>query len=106
VKNMGTRGYCAAHLVDLYRRRIDPEIWMSAGGGIGLPELARPDVGEGFAELRCSACGATWVGAAFVRCSWCEDTIARMVVWQAESVLTPPDVDPDDSQISGVMRLR
>ncbi len=64
MRNLGSRGYCAAHLVDFYRRCISPETWAWRGAGIGLP--ITPIDNEGFAILECSACEATWAGAPLV----------------------------------------
>jgi hypothetical protein len=90
VKNLGSRGYCAAHLADFYRRCISPETWAWRGAGLGLPITPIDD--EGFAILECSACRATWAGAPFTDCSWCIEAAARQRQWQAELVLQPPGI--------------
>lgn len=50
----------------------------------------------------CPACGATWLGE-WPDCRWCADAEANQRRWQAELVLQPPDVDPDDITYDGVM---
>jgi hypothetical protein len=101
IRNLGARGYCMAHLTEVWRL-IRPEVWLTEGGGHGLPELMRPDHGEGFAELTCSCCGASWVGAAFARCPWCVALLERMRESSAAAVMTPPD--PDDLHYEERMR--
>ena len=88
VRNLGTDGYCAVHLARLYGR-FDPAVWQM--DGIGLPgRSTNPD------DLQCRACGATWVGIPGEVCAWCARSLERLHEWQAQTVLTPPDVDPDD----------
>jgi hypothetical protein len=94
VRNVFARGYCATHLSELYRR-FPAEVW--AFDGVGLQAgCHRPDHGPEYFELECIACGAGWVGALFERCPWCIELQLRMIEWQPENVLTPPDVDRDD----------
>lgn len=56
----------------------------------------RPDWGDNWAELTCDQCGAGWVGPIDEPCSYCWLTLERMRAWQAEIVLTAPDVDIND----------
>jgi hypothetical protein len=94
VRNVFARGYCAAHLSELYCK-FSAEVW--ALDGIGLQSGARrPDHGPEMADLTCVACGAGWVGPLGERCSWCIDAAERQRRWQAEMTLTPPEVDPAD----------
>lgn len=87
-RNLGTQGFCAAHLGELYAR-FNP---VSFGPvGVGLPgRSADPN------ELSCARCGATWVGVLGEDCFWCWRTFSQMVDHQAERVLQPPDADVDD----------
>ncbi len=64
------------------------------GGGLGLPTRARPDYGDGWWELECPGCGASWVGAMFDTCGWCERALERQQVDQRLGLLRPdlPDV--------------
>lgn len=70
----------------------------------GLPPIGRgrqygplrPEWGEGWAELRCDLCSYEWVGPVAESCSRCPALLARDHAWQAELVLRPPDVEPDD----------
>lgn len=86
-QNVYSRGYCVSHLAELYRA-FSPEVWDLAG--VGLPEGRRPDHGEECFDLRCVACGATWVGAAFDPCGWCERERERLVADQRRQLLDPP----------------
>lgn len=97
VKNLGTRGYCVQHLAAFYRR-LKPQVW--DGVGIGLPD--GPIADDGWTELSCVLCAATWSGAVFMQCPWCATAVLRMREWQAELVLTPPEIDPDDAQALAV----
>lgn len=42
----------------------------------------RPDFGEGWAELRCDQCSATWVGVIGDPCGWCQDARIDMQLGQ------------------------
>lgn len=55
-----------------------------------------PEYGPGYAELTCWACGASWVGVIGDACWWCEKSLQRMIQWQADLVLTPPDCELTD----------
>jgi hypothetical protein len=61
-------------------------------------------VGDGFYEVRCACCHASWVDAAFARCPWCEATITNLARWRAEDVLRPPEVEPEDRLYDARMR--
>lgn len=93
VRNLGSQGWCAAHLEQLYST-FSPDVF--AVGVQDGPE--RPDWGAGYADLRCNACAATWVGIAGDPCEWCRRARQRQLEYQAELVLTPPDVDPGDER--------
>jgi hypothetical protein len=102
VRNLGTKGYCGAHLAALYRK-FPAEVW--ALDGIGLQAgPRRPDYGPEYVELECCACGAGWIGALLEACPWCAELRARMLEWQAENVLTPPDVDPAERNYDDRMK--
>ncbi len=94
VRNVFASGYCPAHLAELYRT-FSPAVWKLQGVGV-QDGPRRPDIGPEYAELRCVACDATWVGGLFERCPWCARQLELLQRCAAETVLTPPDVDPDD----------
>ncbi len=96
-RNVFTSGYCAAHLGELYKS-FSPAVWKLQGVGV-REGTRRPDIGPEYAELRCVACGAGWIGALFERCGWCVEALERTTRWQAQKSLTPPDVDPDDRSL-------
>ena len=101
IRNVFARGYCPAHLAELYRT-FSPAVWKLQGVGV-QDGPRRPEVGPEYAELICIACGATWIGALFERCDWCAEALERVTSYQAELVLEPPDVDRDDQRY--VVRL-
>ena len=100
VRNVGTRGYCATHISDLYRS-FAPQVW-TVGIGV-LAGVARPEHGPEFHELACVACDATWVGPLFESCWWCERALAVQQDAQAVLALTAPDCDPADARWAGAM---
>jgi hypothetical protein len=65
--------------------------------------ILRPEYGDGWAELQCDQCDATWVGPIGEPCNWCATALDNMRKWQAEKVLEAPDVDVDDERYEGVM---
>lgn len=89
-RNMGTQGFCAAHMAELLAT-FDP---VSFGPvGVGLPgRSADPN------ELSCARCGATWVGVLGEDCFWCWRTFLQMVDHQAERAMEPPSDDVKDRQ--------
>lgn len=87
VRNLGTRGYCGAHLSDLFRK-LDERQFMLRGVGL-LTGRERPEFGHGFAELECVHCLATWVGVPGDLCLWCEAVLRALQRYQAELVLRP-----------------
>lgn len=94
VRNLGRDSYCAWHLEQLYKS-FDPAVF--AYRGVGLQEgPTLPEYGPAIATLRCNACDATWIGLPGETCAWCQDAYRRMLDWQTEVVLRPPDVDRDD----------
>ena len=65
--------------------------------GHGYPAgPARTDWPEGYYDLACDTCQASWVGPEGDPCEWCQTSLDHMRLWQAELTLTPPDTDPDD----------
>lgn len=102
VKNLGKHGYCGTHLAELYGR-FDKAVFLLNGVGLQSGRM-RPDWGPTYADLTCVACDATWTGPIGEPCSWCADARDRLVGWQADKVLDPPDVDPDDATYDNVMR--
>jgi hypothetical protein len=100
VKNLGVDGYCAAHLGELFES-LDPSVFTI--NGLWLQDgLMRPDHGAGWAECRCLACAATAVALVGSPCSYCELARARMIVWQAETLLHPEL--PDDGRRPDALR--
>lgn len=74
--------------------------------GIGFGEQhgpLRPDWGQGWAELQCSVCEATWVGPIGEPCTWCVDALDNMRRWQAEMLLDPDLPDPDDERYQAAL---
>jgi hypothetical protein len=65
--------------------------------------ILRPEYGDGWADLTCDECDATWVGPIGEPCNWCATALDNMRKWQAEKVLEAPDVDVDDERYEGVM---
>lgn len=72
------------------------------GVGIQVGPL-RPDYGDGWADLECDECKATWTGPIGESCWWCERAEERMRIWQGEMVLKVPEVDRDDRTFDDVM---
>lgn len=91
VRNLGTQGWCADHLGALYERM---DVVVFALHGVGLPADAQG--GSGVRSLACNACTATWKGLAGEACTWCTNAAVRLTEHQAELVVRPPGVDPDD----------
>jgi hypothetical protein len=60
--------------------------------------ILRPEYGDGWAELQCDECDATWVGPIGEPCNWCAVALDNMRKWQAEKVLEAPDVDVEDER--------
>ena len=94
VRDVGAQGYCGTHLAALYST-FDPMVFVD--GGVGLPDgQLRPEYGPAIEDLKCCRCGATWCGVAGDACGWCQRSLERQRDHQAELVLQPSDVDPDD----------
>jgi hypothetical protein len=87
VRNLGTRGYCAGHLSTLYLT-FDPTAFGFAGIGVQAGPL-RSDYGAGWAELRCVACSAEWVGVLFDPCPWCQHSSDLLLEQQRRLLLYP-----------------
>ena len=101
VKNLGTSGHCSQHLADLYRS-FDPAVFKV--NGIGLQSgVMRPDFGPTAAELECVACDATWTGPIGERCPYCDRHRELLLRYQAELVLTPPEIEPDAGRYDSAM---
>lgn len=56
--------------------------------------------------ITCDDCGAAWwPHEGFPdECKWCTEALENQRRWQAELVLTPPDIDPQDATFDGVMQ--
>ena len=94
VRNLGVHGYCATCLGELLAS-FDPSVFQLSGVWLQDGPM-RPDIGPGWAECRCLACGATATTVVGMACGWCIAARERMAAWQADKVLTPPDVDEND----------
>lgn len=64
------------------------------GSGVQVGPL-RADWGNGFADLRCDTCAATWVGQPGEACGWCTRWLALANEVQRK-VLLWPDLPADD----------
>jgi hypothetical protein len=110
VRNIGSTGYCATHLGELYAT-FDPAAFALHGVGLQVGP-ARPEWGPTFADLQCIACDATWTGPIGEPCPWCHRERLQRLAWAAEGVLRPPaDLDParadfDDRIRAWARRLR
>ena len=96
VRNLGTKGYCGAHLSELYSR-FDPVVFGLHGIMVQAGKM-RPDWGPAFCDVECIACGATAVGIVGEHCWWCRRSHEIVCEWQAEIVLRRPDIDPTDER--------
>jgi ribosomal protein L37E len=94
VKNLGVDGWCSAHLAEPFSA-FDPAVFKLNGIGLQTGALV-PEFGPLYAHLTCRACGADWVGVPGETCTWCQRARERLLEWQAECVLEPPAVDPQD----------
>ena len=102
VRNVGSQGFCGAHLAALYLT-LNKNVF--AFNGIGNQSgVMRPDFGPAHAHLECNACEATWIGIPGERCDWCVTSHLALVAHQAERVMQAPDVDPDDPRYTDAMR--
>lgn len=80
------------HILDPIRVRV---LQRQGINGYGIPQTPR---GDGWHDLACNTCGATWVGHSHDPCWWCQRHLELLQTHQAELVLEPPDIDPDDSR--------
>jgi hypothetical protein len=72
--------------------------------GIGVQQgPLRPDWGDGWADLACDRCDATWTGIIGEACDWCQRAVERMNTEQAQRALRPPDIDPADGRYTVAM---
>lgn len=101
-RNLGSRGYCRRHLAELLAS-FDVDVFGMEGFGVQAGPM-RPDHGPDDCELECVVCSARWVGVLLASCPWCAATLERMVGWQADIVLTAPEVDRDDARYDAVMK--
>ena len=92
IKNLGTVGYCAEHLRQLYER-FSPDVFALAGVGLQNGPL-RPEWGPGVADLECNSCGAGWTGLVGEACWWCERSRSVLIQHQADRLVEAPNVDP------------
>jgi len=90
---------CADDVIERCRMLSAPE-----GVGVGVPGLARSEYGRRAFDLRCSLCGAGWVGAAFEPCWWCERALARLQADQRERLLWPELPDREDRHRPAALR--
>jgi hypothetical protein len=86
-------GYCGRHrsgLVATYKPHNFGCI------GVGMCRDDPPIADDGAVYVRCSLCGATWLGRVLDRCTWCAHALVQQQAWQVRLVLQAPEVDPDD----------
>ena len=103
VRNLGTSGYCSAHLAQLYAT-FDPAVF--ALNGIMLQTgIIRSDYGSTYAECTCCACGAISVAVIGEPCQWCQQARHTMTDDQITLVLRPPEHRTDDSMRVWAQRL-
>lgn len=57
--------------------------------GTGRTVASRPDYGPEWADLRCSVCGAGWVGIDGDPCGWCERSLERLLTDTRAELLAP-----------------
>jgi len=105
LKNLGTRGYCEAHLEAF----LGPIRWRIMDGyglsGVGrLRGVLRPEYGPLVGDLECTTCKATWTGQVGMACEWCEQQLAYAQRFQAELLLTIPDINAAHKNYEGSMR--
>lgn len=90
VRNLGARGYCTEHLIELLASFTIGESGLPS---IGMPiGLQRPEFGAGCEDLACVVCGATWVGRAGKACGYCERYNRMMCRWQGEMLLAAAEL--------------
>jgi len=101
VRNGGTSGFCGTHWAELIDG-FDPSIW--AMNGVGLPRgLERPEFGAGLADLTCTACAATWIGAPGDPCGFCRRSRELLADHQRSLLLRVPEIDPDHHDADTVL---
>lgn len=95
VRSVAAEYLCAEHVaavLDPIRERVAQRQGIH---GYGIPQTPR---GDGWYDLACCTCGATWVGPSHDPCWWCEQHLERLHEHQVELLAQPPDVDPDDKR--------
>lgn len=91
---------CARHaaaILDPISERVLQRLGID---GYGVPQAPR---GDGWHDLACNTCGATWVGRSHDPCWWCEQHRQHLQEHQVELLSRPPDVDPDDKRYEQTM---
>lgn len=101
-KNIAAKGYCRRHLAELFAT-FDPAAFGLIGVGVQAGPM-RPDHGPHDAELECVVCEARWVGELLDPCPYCARSVEKMLAWQAQLVLTPPDLEPTDVRYAAAAR--
>ena len=103
-RNVGTRGYCGAHLAELFAD-FDPAVW--SFNGVGLPcGRLRPELGAAVEDLQCVACSASWVGLAGDSCAWCRRSSEVLVRHEHNVVLQVPEAANEQTLTAWGDRLR
>lgn len=95
---IGVEHYCSEHhaaILDPIRARVITPIDTEGHGHQTGP--LRPDWGQGWADLTCTTCQATWTGPIGEPCHWCQQANDLMIAHHVEAVLTPPETDPHDT---------
>jgi hypothetical protein len=83
---------------------------LGVGKPTGKPQITQhfPDGSilhpiDGLHWLQCDVCDAAWLGDPDEPCGWCWEDEQRQIVWQADRLLEPPDIDPDDATRPNVL---
>lgn len=103
-RNLLRLGYCSTHLAELFAG-FDPAIWSMHGVGLPCGAL-RPEHGPAVEDLRCVACGATWVGLAGEPCTWCQRSRDVLVAHEHDMVLRVPEQANERTLTTWGERLR
>lgn len=94
-KELGTSMFCWFHLQKL----ISTFNTITVDQGFGVPYAGAEDVeGAMLFPLRCVVCDASWMGDPLERCWWCEQHLDRLMHYQRELVLRPPDCELEDKR--------
>lgn len=104
VRTVGSEALCAEHVEQLLAPIRERVFTQPNADGVGkLYGVLRPEYGPLVGDLRCTTCSATWTGRLGELCWWCQRSNEIQREHQAELVLRPPDIDPDDARYDNTM---